>query len=1143
MATSIDELQIEINAQAVKANQAIDTLVRKIDKLTASVGTLDTGKLNSLASSITSIGASMKAIDSTKADGFSTITRNIKSLNKIDSSNLVTISNNVRNISKAFSGMSGMTEAAANLNALATGIKQLGYKSADKAIGNIPQLAKAVRQLMTELSKAPKVSRNVIDMTNALAKLARTGASSGRAATSISKAFNGIYTSSGKASLGISNLGKRFRSLFSQIMPFIGIWKAFSFAKQAVEISSDLTEVQNVVDVTFGDFKQKIEDLASVSIPELGMSELTTKQIASKFQAMGSAMGIAQGSMADMSVELTRLAGDMASFYNVEQKAVGEDLEAIFTGQTKPLRQYGLDLTEATLQEWALKNGIDANVNSMSQMEKTMLRYQYVMANTQAAQGDFLRTQDTWANQIRILKEQIRQLAAIIGGVFINALKPLVKALNAVMSKVIAFAKTISDALGKIFGWTYEVGGGTTMSDDFETAADSSDDLAKSTGKAAKNIKDMKAGLRAFDELKTINMPDTTGADGDGAGGLGGIGGGSGAGSQGGMWKESERLPFESDIDTLYKLGKEINRALIGAMESIDWDKVYEKARGFGKGLASFLNGLFAGQNGKTLFGEVGRTIASALNTAIYAALSFAEEFDFKQFGYNIADGINNFFRTFDFKSLAKTLNKWVDGIIDTIKTVISEIDWKAVFKGFGDFFKNLDLDTIIFFSLLTAPKLKKVFNDKIKGLGALKLTAPVIEFGEVGAGAGAFSASTIALVGALASLAAGLAYVFATNENVRKGFLGSVNAIKEGLQPSIQFFTDTILPNLKSGLDTVLKILKPIGEFLSGAFASIWTEVINPTLEKVGTTIIPALSNAFQTIWKSVLVPFGKFLASVLKPAFQVIADVMTILWNNVVIPLAGAFVDILIPAIELALELFASGKEKIEPIIETLTFLMEDVFTPIAIYLWNEFKPVFEDTFKIIGGIIDGFGKILGGLITFITGVFSGDWKKAWDGVVSIFKGIFNALAPIVETIMNGIISGINKFIGGFNSIGDAIGNITGTTISIPEIQKVSIPRYEAGGFPEDGLFYANHSELVGQFSNGKTAVANNEQIIGGIKEGVRSAVSDALSPYLREIAANTRETANKDFTITEKAIGKAASNYANDYYRRTGKYAYQH
>ena len=134
--------------------------------------------------------------------------------------------------------------------------------------------------------------------------------------------------------------------------------------------------------------------MSKVSIPELGMSELTAKQIASRFQAMGTAMGISQNGMSDMSVELTRLAGDMASFYNVEQDVVGEDLEAIFTGQTKPLRQYGLDLTEATLQEWAMKQGMDANINSMSQMEKTMLRYQYVMANSKNAMNDFARTSD-----------------------------------------------------------------------------------------------------------------------------------------------------------------------------------------------------------------------------------------------------------------------------------------------------------------------------------------------------------------------------------------------------------------------------------------------------------------------------------------------------------------------------------------------------------------------------------------------------------------------------------------------------------------------------------------------------------------------------------------------------------------------------
>ena len=98
---------------------------------------------------------------------------------------------------------------------------------------------------------------------------------------------------------------------------YLGLYGAIRGIKNAINISSALTEVQNVVDVTFGDYKKKIEDLATVSIPELGMSMLTTKQIGSRFQAMGTALGFAQGRMPDMSVSLTRLAGDMASFYNV----------------------------------------------------------------------------------------------------------------------------------------------------------------------------------------------------------------------------------------------------------------------------------------------------------------------------------------------------------------------------------------------------------------------------------------------------------------------------------------------------------------------------------------------------------------------------------------------------------------------------------------------------------------------------------------------------------------------------------------------------------------------------------------------------------------------------------------------------------
>lgn len=107
--------------------------------------------------------------------------------------------------------------------------------------------------------------------------------------------------------------------------------------KSAIDISSDLTEVQNVVDVTFGDMSDKMNEFADSALQMYGMSELTAKQIASRFQAMGVAMGFAQGEMSDMSIELTRLAGDMASFYNVSQEQIATSLQSIFTGETEPL--------------------------------------------------------------------------------------------------------------------------------------------------------------------------------------------------------------------------------------------------------------------------------------------------------------------------------------------------------------------------------------------------------------------------------------------------------------------------------------------------------------------------------------------------------------------------------------------------------------------------------------------------------------------------------------------------------------------------------------------------------------------------------------------------------------------------------------
>lgn len=727
---TIDNLQIDINAQATRANDAVDRLAEKLDRLTTSLSRVEGSKLTGLANGVQKLGNAMQTMGNVKTTEFSRLARNLKNLSTIDTAAINRASSSVTLIAKSFRGLNGLSKSAEQLGQLANGIKQLGYKSAGQAIDNIPKLAAAMRQLMNELSKAPRVSQNLIDMTNALAKLSRTGASSGRAANSIAKSLDTYTASTHRASKGSFSLASAIGKVYASYWLLL---RAFGGIRKAIDISSDLTEVQNVVDVTFGDMSSKVEEFAQNSIQNLGMSELSVKSFASRFQAMGMAMGIdpsligsankylsgvtdgyvgLSDSMADVSLNLTKLTADMASFYNVEQAVAAEDLAAIFTGETRPLRDYGIDLTQATLAEWAMKQGMDANIQSMSQAEKTMLRYQYVMANTGAAQRDFIRTQDTWANQVRILKEQIRQLASVIGGVFINALKPLVKALNVAMSYIIEFAKTISNALGKIFGWQYEVGGGG-MTQDFAGAAGSAEDIADSTGQAADNIKKMQAGLRAFDELKVINMPEAGGGNG-GAGGGGG--GAAGGGASGGQWVKGESMleNFESEIDTLFELGEYIGKTLTDAMNSIDWKKVYEGAKNFGKGLADFLNGLIS----PDLFGAVGKTIAGALNTAIYAALSFGETFEFEEFGLSIAEGINQFFETFDFASLAQTINVWVQGIWSTIKTALANINWKNVLKGFYEFFDELDFLPKTIIALKTLPKLLKAItsNKILKG-------------------------------------------------------------------------------------------------------------------------------------------------------------------------------------------------------------------------------------------------------------------------------------------------------------------------------------------------------------------------------------------------------------------------------------------
>lgn len=713
----LESLEIKIQAQAQQASGQIDALVTRLGRLSSALSGLNTGNLNSLSTGVNRLAGAMTAMRGIDTRTFSAVARNVSKLGSINSKQINAAAGSMRQISNALKGISGMSASVKGLTELASAIKQLGYQSSTKAIENIPKLAIAMRQLMSELSKAPSVSRNIIDMTNALAKLSRTGGAAGTAAKSITSSFSGF-------SSGASAVTKKSFSLASAIgkvyATYWTLFRGFRLLGDAIDISSSLTEVENVVRQTFGQYESLINNFAKTSIEKFGMSELSVKQFASRFQAMGVAMGFSQGKMTDMSINLTKLTADMASFYDVAQSDVAEDLESIFTGQTRPLRTYGLDLTQATLKEWALNQGIEANFKTMTQAEKAMLRYQYVMANTAAAQGDFKRTQDSWHNQITMLKENFKALGAVVGGGLINAFKPFIKVLNAVLQKVISFAEMVTNALGSIFGWRYEASKGAGISglaDDIGSASDGMDDLSNAAGNAGKNTggiaknakkakKEIQQATRAFDELKVISKQSKDNTSGSGSGGSGGGSGsgGSGGGDIGKLVKtDTIYKDFVSNIKDLEGLGIEIRKALVKAVGGIEWDKIYAKASGFGTGLAEFLNGLFSeDKKGNSVFTATADVIAGALNTAIFASKGFTDKFKFETFGNNIAHGFNRFFKKFKWEKCAEAINGWVDGFWKFVHGFFDDLSWKDIFNGLKTFLTNLtpkSLATILMFS------------------------------------------------------------------------------------------------------------------------------------------------------------------------------------------------------------------------------------------------------------------------------------------------------------------------------------------------------------------------------------------------------------------------------------------------------------
>lgn len=301
----------------------------------------------------------------------------------------------------------------------------------------------------------------------------------------------------------LDGLTGSFKKLGATIASVFAVRKIAGMASSMTELGSDLEEVQNVVDVTFTTMSDKVDEFAKAAAKSAGLSETMAKRYVGTFGAMSKSFGFAEDAAFGMSTTLTQLAGDVASFYNISQDETYTKLKSVFTGETETLKDLGVVMTENALNSYAMAKGIGKTVSKMTEQQKVALRYQFVLEKLSGASGDFVRTQDSWANQTRALKLQLESLKATIGQGLINVLNPLLKMLNTLLEKLRAVANAFKSFTESFFGKTSAGSSGAGYVDTSEDIAGSLEDVSDAAQDAEKALEGYLSPLDEVNKYST----------------------------------------------------------------------------------------------------------------------------------------------------------------------------------------------------------------------------------------------------------------------------------------------------------------------------------------------------------------------------------------------------------------------------------------------------------------------------------------------------------------------------------------------------------------------------------------------------------------------------------------------------------------
>lgn len=685
--------------------------------------------------------------------------------------------------------------------------------------------------------------------------------------------------------------------------------KIVSFSKECINLGSDIAEVQNVVDVAFKTMNGHVNNFASTAVEQFGLSQLATKKYMGTFGAMSNAFGFTEKKAYEMSKTLTGLAGDVASFYNLSSDEAYTKLKSVFTGETETLKDLGVVMTQSALDQYALANGFGKTTAKMSEQEKVALRYNFVLKQLDMASGDFLRTQDSWANQTRILSLRFDELKASLGQGLINLFTPLLKVINQVLAKLQVLANSFKSFTDMITGNVNSNNGSgfSALADSAVNVSSAVDSIGDSATKAKKKLN----GLRNFDVLNNITTSNKDSGSGSG----------------------NIDIGSNIDFDNINSSSNAFDNLITKVKEP---SNIVEEGFQIGFGDFNFDRILDHVLNIKNAIIDIG-TDKDVINSAMQFGDTFLYSLgkiagSVSRIGKNIVE--------FLVGSIDFYLDEWEDKIKGHICNMfdISSADMELT----SNFWQSLGEISDVFSS------------DEAKQIGA----------------------DIIAMIVNPLMSARDICFKFGVDLKALlfKPIINNTNKIK------------TAFNNFLRPLQKVTSTLATAWTYIGDKWNEVYDNAIHPFMDHI--------TNGISDTVSKILDAYNTYMA----PFLNNIANDIGILWEEHIRPLADTTAEFF-QSISEYLQVFF--EQQLKPAIDWIVENVIPVVVPILEKIWNTTKKVFGDIIDAVKGVI----KIFKGCIDFVTGVFSGDWNKAWEGIKTIFSGIWEAIGGLAKAVWDNI------------------------------------------------------------------------------------------------------------------------------------------